>query len=405
MRPALPRRILAAAALAAFARPSAAQTPPAAEIRVGALFPLSGPLALLGDESFRGVEIALEERNAAGGLLGRPLRMARADVPTAEAAVAEARRLTGPDRAAFLFGTFASHLSFAATQVAELAGVPYFELGAIADNVTERGLRHTYRTCPRASDFARVTVDAVRDVLAPLLGGGPRVGLLHEDGPYGTAVSAVQATLLRDRGIANPERIGYPTRTTDLSGAVGRLRAAGAEVVLHAGYENDVTVFHRAMREAGWRPRMVVGAGAGYSLSETARTIGRDFEGTMNVDFTPFEIAERAAPGAAPFAEAYRRRYGSDPRSGHSLVNYAGARVCLDAVAAAGALDRDRIRAAMLALDIPEGGTAAGWGARFDERGQNTRAQPWLMQWQDGKLVTIHPAEAAVARPRAILGG
>ena len=68
------------AALAAMAGRAAAQ--PAGETtRLGALFPFTGPLALLGDEHFRGLELAAEERNAAGGLLGKPIRLVRAMRP------------------------------------------------------------------------------------------------------------------------------------------------------------------------------------------------------------------------------------------------------------------------------------------------------------------------------------
>src|SRR3712207_3026431 len=158
------------------------------------------------------------------------------------------------------------------------------------------------------------------------------------------------------------------------------------------------------MREANWRPRMVVGSGAGYSSADTMRAVGPDFDGTMNVDFTQFEVNERMAPGAKRFAEDYRRRYGSEPRSGHSLANYCGALICLDAVQRAGGADADRVRAAMLAMDLPEGATPTGWGVRFDERGQNTRARPFLLQWQNGRLLTVFPSEAAVARPRAQFG-
>jgi hypothetical protein len=126
-------------------------------------------------------------------------------------------------------------------------------------------------------------------------------------------------------------------------------------VVLHTGYQNDIVVFYRAMREANWRPRMVIGSGAGYSGVDTMRAVGPDFDGTMNVDFTQFEVNERMAPGVKQFVEAYRRRYGSEPRSGHSLANYCGARICLDAVQRAGGLEADRVRAAMLATDLPDG--------------------------------------------------
>lgn len=409
----LPPRRLALAALAglvAVPRGSAGQgaAPSAAgEIRLGALYPLSGTLSLLGDESFRGLEIAVEERNAAGGLLSRAVRLLKGDAADPVQAVAEARRLLGAERGGALFGTFSSALSFAATQVAEMQRIPYFELGAIGDPITERGFRSLFRTCPRATDFAREAVNAVPDALAPAWGAVPdavKVAILHEDGLYGQSVSASQEAMLAARGLRVLEKLGYAARGADLGAAVQRLKGAGVEVVLHTGYQNDIIVFYRAMRDAGWRPRMVIGSGAGYSAAETMRAVGPDFDGTMNVDFTQFEVNERMAPGAKQFAEAYRRRYGSEPRSGHSLANYAGARICLDAVQRAGALESDRVRAAMLATDLPDGATPTGWGVRFDERGQNTRARPFVLQWQGGKQVTVFPAEAAVARLRSQFG-
>ena len=410
MRMGAPRRSLLAALGLAMPVGAAAQVQgsptgnPAAEWRFGAIYPLSGAPALLGDESFRGLEMAVEERNAAGGLLGRPIRLLRGDAGDEAAAVGEARRLGGPERCAALFGTYGSTLSFAATQASEGLGVPYFELGAIADSITDRGFRNLYRTCPRGGDFARLTAEAMTAILPSLLGAPPRAALLYEDALYGSSVSEMQVTRLREAGVEVLERIAYPPRTTDLSGAVQRLREAGAEVLLHSGGQNDPILLFRTMREAGWRPRMVIGSGAGYSLADTARAVGPAFEGVMSIDFPAFAIADRVAPGNAAFAETYKRRYGADPRSGHSLANLFGARVALDAIQRAGGLDKDKLRAAMLATDIAEGTTATGWGAAFDERGQNTRARPCLMQWQDGRLVTIHPEAAAAAHPRARLG-
>ncbi|WP_242662491.1 ABC transporter substrate-binding protein, partial [Teichococcus deserti] len=83
MFPLLDRRRLlqGAGALAAsgLARPALAQAPRAAELRIGAVYPFAGPLALLGDESFRGLELAVEARNEAGGVQGRMLRLVKAE--------------------------------------------------------------------------------------------------------------------------------------------------------------------------------------------------------------------------------------------------------------------------------------------------------------------------------------
>jgi branched-chain amino acid transport system substrate-binding protein len=150
---------------------------------------------------------------------------------------------------------------------------------------------------------------------------------------------------------------------------------------------------------------MVIGSGAGYSLTDTARAIGPEFEGSMNVDFTQFEVNERAAPGVKQFVEAYKRKYGTDPRSGHSLANYFGGRLFFDAIQRAGGTDKDRIRAAVMAIDVAENTTPTGWGAKFDEKGQNQRARPFLLQWQGGKQVTVFPEAAAVAALKPQLGG
>jgi branched-chain amino acid transport system substrate-binding protein len=411
------RRALAIATtttLAALGRPALAQQPPAqaAELRLGAVFPLSGPLALLGDESFRGLELAVEERNGAGGALGRQIRLVRADAPDDAAAAAEMRRLTaGPDRVAAAFGSFASSIALPASQIAEAASIAWFELGAIGDAVVERGFRGLFRASPAATDFAAVAIEGVIELLAPAMGVAPdalRLAIAHEDAAGGQSVAAAQEALARIRGLALVERAIYAPRAADLNALVQRLRGQEADVVLHTGAPGDELLLFRALRDAGWRPRMVIGTAGGYGLAETARSIGDALLGAMSADWTPFAVNERHAPGARAFAEAYLRRYGAEPRSGHSLACFVGARIFLEALHRAGGTERDRVRAAVQALDIAEGTTATGWGARFDERGQNLRAKPVLCQWQAGQQAMVQaaiwPGPAAVATVATRLG-
>lgn len=400
------RRPLLAGLAVAVAAPGLAMAQ-GADLKFGALFPFSGGLALLGDESFRGLEVAAEERNGAGGLLGRQIRLVKGDAVDQAQATSEVRRLMTAERVLAVFGTYASPLSFAATQVTELQGVPYFEMGAISDPITERGFRYVFRTCPRSSDFGATTVAAVPDTLAPIYDADPkslRIAVMFEDALYGQTVSGFQEQQLRARGLTMVEKLGYSARSVDMASVIQRLRGVNADVVLHTGYQNDIVLFFRGMQEASWKPRMLIGSGAGYSLTDTARAVGPAFNGVMNVDFTQFAVNERFAPGVSAFVELYKRRYGSEPRSGHSLANYFGAKVYLDAVQRAGATEKDRIRTAVLATDIADGTTATGWGVRFDEGGQNTRAKPFLLQWQDGNQVTVFPREAAVAQLRGQMG-
>ncbi len=377
------------------------------ELKLGALYPFSGGLALLGDESFRGLEVATDERNAAGGVLGRRIALAKGDAVDQNQAIGEVRRLMSVERVAAVFGTYASPLSFAATQVTELQGVPYFELGAISDPITERGFKYVFRTCPRSSDMGRTIVRAVPDALAPLYKVDPKslkIAILHEDALYGQTVSGFQEAEMKKLGLQLVEKLSYSAKSVDLSSVIQRLRGVAADVVLHTGYQNDIVLFFRGMQEASWRPRMVIGSGGGYSLTDTAKAIGPSFEGVMNVDFTQVAVNPAYAPGVTEFAEAYRKKYGVDVRSGHSLANYFGARVFFDAIQRAGSTDKDKIRAAVLATDIPEGTTPTGWGVKFDETGQNVRVRLFLLQWQGGRQVTVYPQQAAVAELRGQMG-
>jgi branched-chain amino acid transport system substrate-binding protein len=398
-------------AAAALARPALAQAPN--EIRLGALFPLSGPLALIGDEAFRGVELAIEERNAGGGVLGRPLRLLRADVADEAATVNEARRMAnGNERVAAFIGSFATAVSLPGSQVAEAAGIPWFELGTLADGMVDRGFRWAFRASPAASEFAATALDGVTQVLAPLLGIAAdrlKVAIAHEDAPGGNSVAAAQEALARARGLHLVERANYAPRSPDLTTLVQRLRGHDAEIVLHTGAPGDELLLFRAIRDAGWSPRMVIGTAGGYGLREAARSLGDALLGTLSADWTPFAVSERYAPGARAFAETYLRRYGAEPRSGHGLASLVGTRLFLDAVNRGGGLEKERVRAAVLALDVAEATTATGWGGRFDERGQNLRARPVLCQWQRVRdaaaQVVVHPAGAAVADALGRLGG
>jgi branched-chain amino acid transport system substrate-binding protein len=379
-----------------------------AQVKIGALYPFSGALALLGDESFRGLEIAIEERNAAGGLKGQKLEIVKGDAVEPNQAVGEARRLTSVDKVPVIFGTYSSSLSIAATQVAELAGVPYFELGAISDPITERGFKNVYRTNPTARDFASRMVDAIGEAIAPALGVDAKtlkVAIIHEDSLYGQTVAGYQTARAKEKGVNVVETLPYSAKSVDLTPVILRLKTAGADVVLQTSYQNDTVLFFRQMKEQGFKPKAMIGAGGGYSLRDTMLAIGAEnMEGALNVDFTQFRTNPKAAPGVDTFVKKYQAKYGTAPRSGHSLANYMGALVFLDAMAAAPDLKAASIRAAVMKVDVPVGGTATGWGAKFAESGQNSRAVPFLMQWQGGELVTVFPADAAVAKMKVGVG-
>ncbi|WP_205625088.1 ABC transporter substrate-binding protein [Geminicoccus roseus] len=378
--------------------------PALAEVEFGALYPFSGELALLGEESFRGLELAVEEMNAKGGVQGEQIVLARGDAVDNNQAIGEARRLTSVEGVSAIFGTYSSGRSMAASQVAELAGIPYFELGAVTADLTNRGFQYLFRTNPTAVQTGATTIDLVREVVAPALGVDPKelkLGILYEDSSFGASVGKYKMEAAAKHGMNVVQEHAYPASTVDMSSIILALQQAEVDVVIQTAYLNDTVLFLRQAHEAGYKPKAIVGAGGGYSMQPAADSVGHDLiDGVFDVDFTQYKINPDAAPGIENFVQAYVDKYGSQPRSGHSLVNYAGSLAILQALDEAEGFDPETIRETVAAMDVPLGQTATGYGVKFDENGQNTRAFYYGMQWQDGQLVTIYPKEAAFAEPR-----
>ncbi|MEH6772716.1 MAG: ABC transporter substrate-binding protein [Cereibacter changlensis] len=375
-----------------------------AEVTFGALFPFSGQLALLGEESARGLEIAVDEMNAAGGVQGEQIVLERGDAVDNNQAIGEARRLISLSGVKAIFGSYSSARSIAASQVAELAGIPFFELGAVADEVTSRDFKYLFRTNPTADHMGKLIVEMIVEKVAPGLGKAPgdlKIGIIHEDSSYGTSVAGHQERYGKEAGLNIVTTMPYPAATVDMSSMVLDLQSRGVDVVLQTSYQNDSVLFLQQASEAGYKPSAIIGGGGGYSMLPTAEAVGNDvIEGVLDADFTQYAVNTEFTPGLESFVETYRTKYGMEPRSGHSLNNYVGALAILKAIDAAEGLEPDQIVAAVSAIDIPQGQTAAGYGVQFGESNQNQRASMMGMQWQDGKLVTVYPPEAAAAEMR-----
>lgn len=394
-------RALLPAAFAVAASTSVISTASADEVKFGALYPLSGPLALLGEESFRGLEIAVEEVNANGGVQGMQIVLEGGDAVDQNQAIGEARRLLSRENVAAIFGTYSSSRSIAASQVSELAGVPYFELGAVAHEITNRGFDNMYRTNPTARHMARTHVDMILEAVAPALGRDAtdlNIGIIHEDSNYGSSVASFQELYGEEAGLNIVMVEGYPATNVDMSSIVLRLRERDVDIVMQTSYQDDSILFLRQANERGFEPAAIIGGGGGYSMVPTAEAVGVDvIEGVLNADFTQYAVNDGFAVGVEDFVEAYRAKYGSDPRSGHSLNNYAGAKVILEALDNVDGFSPETIREALMAVDIPAGTTAVGYGVKFAENGQNDAAFMMGMQWRDGELITVYPPDAAVA--------
>jgi branched-chain amino acid transport system substrate-binding protein len=372
------------------------------ELEIGALYPLSGSLSLLGEESWRGAEIARLMRNEDGGVAGKEVVYVKGDASSTNAAKSETMRMIDRRDIKAILGTYSSALCKTASEVAARKGVLYFELGAIAEVITERGYDTIFRTNPTAAGFSKTQVNFIVDWYAPKLNKKPedmRIAFAHEDSDYGSSMAENFAHFAEDAGLNIVTVEPYPANTSDLSSVILRLRRADPDIVIAVSYANDAILMARQAYELKLGAP-IMGTGGGHSLQSFADALGEEADGVLNVDFTQYRVNDEFTPGLNEFLSMYKETFNEEPRSGHSLANYMGANVVFDLIEKTdGSLDVDKIREAAMDMDIPLGKTATGWGVKFNEKGQNTRAEPFVTQWRDGKLVTVWPEDAAVMEP------
>src|SRR3546814_7003625 len=107
--------------------------------------------------------------NKAGGLNGEQITILKADAVDPTQAVSETKRLTS-EKVAAVFGSYASGISYAATPVTELAGIPYFEMGATAHKITTRGYKYLFRSNPNTGLYGVSVVNALDKTIDPGMG-------------------------------------------------------------------------------------------------------------------------------------------------------------------------------------------------------------------------------------------
>ena len=260
--------LAAATVLAALAAPTSAGH----VVRVGALFPLSGPMSPLAREEYQGVEIARDMVNMNGGIDGMPVQLdaRELDDPTAAPAAVQSLRSDG---VSVVIGTYSSALSVPASAAAAAAGLTYWEAGAVADRVTGRALPNIFRVGASGANLGANSATFAATVLAPRLGlpaRATRVSVVLEDDDYGHSVGDSAAAQARAMGMNVVSYTTYDAHQPDFSSVLATVAAARPDVLILASYIPDGVAFRRAMLAA----HLHVGALIGSTMAECGPDFG-----------------------------------------------------------------------------------------------------------------------------------
>jgi branched-chain amino acid transport system substrate-binding protein len=243
-----------------------------------------------------------------------------------------------------------------------------------------------------------------------------RLAAIYEDGPYGTGVAAAIEAQARSKNMQLVMKEAYSASAPDLSTLVTKLRRERPDVVLHTGYNPDITLFLRQAKAGGLRFRALIGHGAGYAqIDRLTEAFGAEVNHIFNVDPVGTQMLDWSKLGngvgdlAKVFVERYQAKHRVRDLPAHASMGFNNTWVFLEnvvkpSVRKTGGLSADALREAALEVEIPVGGTIQGYGAKFlppgnAMAGQNERSFPVVMQFEDAKGRVVWPTAIAGGPP------
>ena len=393
-----------ASAIALFSgtAPSSAQQK---EVTFAMITPLSGAWARLGELSRKGAELAVEDINKTGGIKalgGAKVRLVVADAgDSPEKSKTAAQRLLSqePDIVGGA-GAYVSSFTLAVTEVTERAGVPWFTL-SYSDVITGRGFKYVYQTSPTANEQATSAMPTIVDLATKAAGAKPtKVGIVMDN----TASPVSFTKPMREGGIKSlgldlvvDETFTPPL--ADASSMMQKVRGARPDFLLFLPTATpDIKLSLEKLSEIGLsRTRLpIVSNGGPMGSPDLLRTVGKDtMEGVM------FITATWGIKGIEELMADFKKRTGDAWITQDSISNYGHMLILKEAVERAGSTDREKVNAAIKALDVTDGPAKYFPGGRlkFDATGKREGASILIVQWQKGEPVTVFPPEAAIAQP------
>ena len=411
-------RLLARSALGALACALAlAATAARADVKIGVIYDYTGPFAGGGSKAAAiGNKIAIDLINEKGGVEGHKIVPIYADAQSkVDVAINEAERLLNDTKVDLLMGVFSSaHCVPMAAKVDAAKKFMWANVCVASAVFKDKNLQYVFRPQVHSDQFGEASCQFIAENAQAKLKKDPKdvkVAIIHEDGPYGVGVAMGNEAKCKELGLQVVHKEGYAATATDLSALVTKLRRAQPDIILHTGYNPDITLFLRQAKEAGLKFGALIGHGAGYGqIDKLIETFKDDVNYVFNVDPVAAQLLDPKAlqPGlgelTAEMVKRYKAETGGNEVPPHVSMGFNQAWIFLSdvlprAIKKHGGFDPEALRKAALETDIPPGGTVQGYGVKFNPpghkmAGQNERSTPVVMQYVNG--------ETKIAWPNAI---
>jgi branched-chain amino acid transport system substrate-binding protein len=365
------------------------------EVRIGITLPLTGPSASMGQYKKIAYEMAAEEINAAGGIKslgGAKLKIFFGDHQMKnDIAMAEQEKLIQQGMHVMI-GSYASGVTLVTTQVSERYKIPHVTAAPVADEITQRGYKYTFQVDQNSTGMARTIVRAAMTV-GKYHGKLPKTAvLLHEDTLGGQTMGNAWTKCVPEEGLKLLGRVTYPTRTTDVTTEMMKIKALKPDIILGMSYLSDALLIRRTMHKLKLNVMGYFDMGA---------TNGPEYITALGYLADYVFPSEGCSPyqnlaGSFERGEKYKKRAKAD-LMGPAGLGYSSVFIVKDALERAASLDPEKIRDALSKTKIKAGekGVLLPWDVQFDDKGYDFPAEILVCQILKNRRNPVYPIKFA----------
>jgi branched-chain amino acid transport system substrate-binding protein len=296
---------------------------------------MTGGSAAFGAQLKNGVEQAVEDINAAGGILGQKIVLSIGDDRADPKEGVSAANKFVADGVKFVVGHFNSGVTMPASEIYRENGIVEITPAATNPNVTERKMWNIFRVCGRDDQQGGLAGAMIAEKFA-----GKHVAIIHDKTTYGQGLAEETRKAINAKGLKEVMFEGVNKDDKDFTALVSKLKAVNPDLVYWGGLHDTGGLILRQMRDQGLKAPMM--GGDGMADDEFAAIAGPGSEGTL-MTFSP---DPRLNPDNKQIVDLFRQKRGFEPQS-YTLYSYAAVQIFKQAAEEAKSLDTKKVAEVM----------------------------------------------------------
>jgi branched-chain amino acid transport system substrate-binding protein len=362
-------------------------------LKIGVNVPRSGIQAQFGQDSVRGIDLALEVLGAKGY---PKVEIVHVDNETkVDVGRAQAEKLIDQG-CTMIIGCYDSGITSAVAQVCEAKSIPLVVNVAAAPQITDGRFKTVFRNFPTGPMIASDAFLLQKEVYA-IAGKAPKSAvLLHANDTFGTTQKDASVNLIGkfDMPYKFADVISYDPAARDLSAEVRKAKGSNAELLWIITRLNDAIMIVQEMVKQRWVPMGIVSTGPGPYDDPFLKQLGKLSDDIINM--VPWFDPNK--PMSKAMIAAWAKKFPDRTLNTSVSHSFEATLIALDAYKRAGSAEPAKLIEALQKTNIAENVTV-GPAITFNEKGQNVKTRNSAIQNRGGKLVSVAPKEAAVGKP------